>query len=72
MPLFPPRAVLNRRIRRRAYDRHLAVGIELLESRLALSALPVVQSIVPPSGGGTAAGGSCSTRFIVSPTHRRC
>lgn len=57
MPVFPSRSLLTRPRRRRAIDRRPAIGLEPLESRLALSALPVVQSVLPPSGGGTAAGG---------------
>ncbi|MFM8803843.1 MAG: beta strand repeat-containing protein [Planctomycetia bacterium] len=57
MPVFPPRSLLTRPRRRRAIDRRRAIGLEPLESRLALAALPVVQSVLPPSGGGTAAGG---------------
>ena len=57
MPVFPSRSLLARPRRRRAIDRRPAIGLEPLESRLALSALPVVQSVLPPSGGGTAAGG---------------
>lgn len=57
MPTFPSRTMPVRRIRRRTIDRRATIGLEPLESRLALSALPVVQSVLPPSGGGTAAGG---------------
>ena len=56
-PVVPSRSLLARPRRRRAIDRRPAIGLEPLESRLALSALPVVQSVLPPSGGGTAAGG---------------
>lgn len=59
MSIFPARrrGLMRGRLARRVATARPLLSLEPLERRALLSGLPVVQAVIPPAGGGTAAGG---------------